>query len=536
MKCFPMLVAVAGLLLPHSPLSGEPIDLDVLQTWLGRAKDSVARLEGSPTADHSNWRLCFVLARAGDIDGVLESAGRISSANRKIHALKAIAAVARAKGDEASCRRVVAEARSLEVNAASAFVLYRGVVDVCFAAGLPGDAVAYAEAAVPPMKGDRTVLFQVVECYASIGDRAAAEQFIIKHQLGDSNRHLIVHGLIQSKQLATASEVVKTIRDRKQADQARVQLAEAFARAGDFDAAMAQVSLIADEPARTRAHGQVDQVRSETMPLDELQRYFAAATLRDAKSGMLAQLVQRLVKKGEFSLADQAIDETVAMIERDTRPDAKSKFGTYGDQSAITQARSWHFVIADAMVDKGMMAEAVIQLEKGSAPLDALPFSAFVVKSMTEMQRCRLLVKMNCIDEAIAHMERGVGPMRATMAGDIAVSLIRKGKVDEGLKLLPPTAVNEDPKSPLAAVGGEERGAVAAALLEAVGMDAALEYLTQIGESERGARAVEAFADAMLKQGEINDVDKLYTALNSTFIQAHLAISVATQMSWRKDE
>lgn len=494
-----------------------------IQPWLERAIASTAAIVNSESASYANYQITFPLRRSGDTTQALESAKKVTNAQLKLHALKNAAESAHKTGDTELCREIVAAGCSAQTDQDFSF-LQGAFLDLCFAAGLPEEALLYAERNYDPRMGPNAYL-SVVAHYCSAGNREAAEKLVEKKLLGDKGYLAMMQGFAAANKLDEAEEISRKIKDLTIMHQVHSLLASVFIKKGNMDAARKEASLISNESrAREWVH-EMAREWSRDLSLDELRTEFKNSTDRGVKSGLLPRFVQELIKVNAFDEASLAIDEAIAAIEADPQPDATSKFGTYGDIAAIANVRYLHLPIADAMIEKGQLDAAEEQYEKASEALDVLPREAAIVKSIGETLRIQTLVKLNRIDEAIEVVEQlpEMG-MNAKIATPIAVHLIRNGETEKALALMdsiPPMLLDNS-----------EQGEIAAALFEAHGVDRCLDYMATLDESESAARAWQQLARVFSDQKRFDDLEKLYTAIDSKFGKAHVAIEVATRLQF----
>jgi hypothetical protein len=492
-------------------------------SWIERAVASTAAIENADSASYANYQITYPLSRAGDAARALESAMKVTKTQLKLYALKAAAEAAHNSGDTKLCREIVAAGSSVDADQDYSF-LQGAFLDLCFAAGLPEEALLYAERNYDPRMGPNAYL-NVVTHYCSTGNRQAAEQIVEEKQLGDQGYLAMMRGFAAANQLDEAEEIGRMIKDPAILDQAHTLLATSLMRNGDMDAAKKEMALIKD-PSRIQGYiPELTRERSRDLTLDELSTEFKDSTDRNIKSALLPRLVQELIKVNAFDEASQGIDEAVTAIEAAPQPEATSKFGTYGDIAAIANVRYLHLPIADALIEKNQRDAAAEQYKKASEALDMLPPEAAIVKSIGERHRILTLVKLDRIDDAIEVVEHlPKTGMNAKIATPIAVQLIKNGETDKALAFM-----ESIPPMP---IDNSERGEIAAALFDAHGVDRCLDYMASLDESEGAARAWQQLARVFAEQKRFDDLEKLYAAIDSKFGKAHVAIEVATRLQY----
>lgn len=506
------------------PICLQAEDVDArLQPWIERAVASTTEIENADSASYANYQLAHVLARAGDAAGALEAANKVTNTQLKLYALKVAAKAAHEAGDTELCREIVAVGRSAETDQDVSF-LQTGFLDLCYAAGLPAEALRYAERTYDPRMGPSAYL-SVISHYCATGNRQAAEELVKEKLLGDKGYLAMMQGFTAANNLDEAEQIGRKIEDLTIMDQVHSLLAKVLMKKGDMDAARKEAALISNETRAREWLSELVREWSRDLSLDEIRTEFKNSTDRGVKSALLPRLMQELIKENAFAEASRALDEAVAAIEADPQPDASSKFGTYGDLAAVANVRNFHLSIAGALIEKNQLDAAAEQYEKARQALDALPPEAAIVKAMGETLRIQTLVKLNRGDEALEVVEQlPETGMRAKIAAPIAVHLIKTGETDKALALMasiPPMPVDVS-----------ERGEIAAALFDAHGMERSLEYVATLDESDGAARAWQQLGKSLVEQQRFAELEQLYAACDSQFAKAHLAIAVATRLQF----
>jgi tetratricopeptide (TPR) repeat protein len=293
---------------------------------------------------------------------------------------------------------------------------------------------------------------------------------------------------------------------------------------GSFnDAAMKKLLRIAETRQKTLP---ATTELPELPPLEQLQTEFDDAKTRRDKLPAFQPLMMRSLQAKSFDSLEQAIEESIKVIEQNPLPDQSSKFGTYGDSAEIGKLRIANLHIASKLADEGKNDEAARQLVLADAVIDPLPENSAMIKWELQGLRISVLLKLNRIDEALQHLNTIKTPLIVSRAAaNIAAHQIENGQVEAGLK----TAQRIGSQRGF----GDDRGKVAIALFEHGNRTIAAQYINQVGETDESMNVFNLLARHWVEAGDTVRLQSTFDSINSPTARTHYATSAAVFLTSR---
>ena len=388
---------------------------------------------------------------------------------------------------------------------------------------------------------------------AADGDRAAAEQWMLRavesfrqiktesaishaaDKLADAHARLgQVDDAFQAAKRVTNPQLklyalTATIQAAVNADQSTdLMVAEARqtlkGNEGSFnDVAMKNLLRIAEAKQKTLP---ATSKQAELPSLEQLRKAFDTAVNRREKLVAFQPLMMRSLQTKSFDSLEQAIEETIKVIEQNPLPDQSSKFGIYGDSAEIARIRIANLHIASMLAAEGKSEQAARQLALADAVIDPLPDHSALVKWELQNLRIHVLLKLNRLDEAIQHLNTIKTPLIVSRAAaDIAAYQIKNGQVEPGLKTAERIGTE---------VGsGDARGTVAIALFEHADQNIAAQYINQIGETDEAMNALISLARHWVEVSDTARLQSTFDSINSPTARTHYATSAAVFLALR---
>ena len=293
---------------------------------------------------------------------------------------------------------------------------------------------------------------------------------------------------------------------------------------GSFnDAAMKGLLRIAETKQKTLP---VTLKKPESPPLEQLQKAFDDAVNRRDKLAAFQTLVIPSVQEKSFDSLERSIEETIRVIEQNPQPDQSSKFGTYGDSAEIARIRIVNLYIASKLADEGLNDQAARHLALAEAVIDPLPDHSALVKWELQSLRIHVLLQLKRINEAIQHLNTIKTPLIVSRAAaEIAACQIKNGQVEAGVKMAERIGTELG--------SGDNQGTVAISLFEHGDRNIAVNYITQVGETDEAMNALISLARHWVEAGDSVRLQSTFDSIDSPTARTHYATAAAVFLKLR---
>lgn len=476
-----------------------PEDLASREWWTHRAASSVDNIADDAARSEAHHGLALALGRIGELESAAGSAAKVTNPQQAMYALTFVARQYHQRGDTRNAALLMHQAQQLTqaANETTNPFFYSQLIRDYVTLGLTDEALALAES-MPTQISRETAFQDVAAATAKAGDLSLALN-IVDHRIADSFKSaaLVAVGIgcVQGGHVADAQTIAEKLPDATQRDRVYAALASTFVDKGQVDDARDAVDRIESSELRNEVDAKILAKRAETQGVAEIRATVARLRSRDEKLAVSMKLIERLTAEKKLAEADDAIAETVKLIQSEPREELISKFGRFGDDSAVASVKALYLPIAEVMAAEGDLAGAKQHIQMAASVLVSLPESATLVKWIGCARLVSTQIKvgdLNGARETLAKLPAGFG--RANPAGNLSAALADSGDVKSAIEVAQSIAPG---------VGsGTSLAIAAAALCRAGNCGAANSLIEGITDAAERGRAYQALGHRLVESGD----------------------------------
>jgi tetratricopeptide (TPR) repeat protein len=372
------------------------------------------------------------------------------------------------------------------------------------------------------------ILNDVAVHFVGLGETDRALSIVAKHvprNWRDGSYSVVAAACATAESIADAEKIMAMISDPTYRDNPLGAIARLRSEIGEHAKAREFATQIMNVHKRDELLAAIADREAESLDDETLQQRFATEKEREAKIKLAEQMVRRFIDQKKLNLASVWVDKAVEVVKTQPMDPQISKFGSFGDMSRITTAKTLHLDIAAAYHSKGDIDEAVKHIEIAKRGIEDLDDSSGLGKFFLQAKLTSTVESLKLGDRVSAATTplEFLKPM-ATAA--LCASLVSEGKIDEAMKV----AEEIEPKQGT----GVTIGDLITALVEKDGVDQATKLLTRLDDSEDIGYAYESFGKAFHTTNNINSVEPLLPKLVSDAGRVHTCIGISEAIQLAK--
>lgn len=496
--------------------------------WVHRAAQGAGNIEDSTIRSEAFYKLSYAQGRIGELESASRSAAEVNNIQTAIYATTFVAKQYFRQGDTtgaASLLHLAQRRAQASPEATNNFVfghLIREYVEMDMA----DDAIAYAETLPGPTARDLG-LRDVAAAAAQHGDLSLALA-VVDDRLSEpwkpSGLLAVGDGSAAGGHVADVETIAEKLGNAADRDRVYAALVSTLVEKDRVEEANEIAGRIESATVQDVARSRILAGQAKAEDIAELRATLARLQSREEKLAASKTLVERLTADKKVAEADEAIAAMVKSIEAEPREEVSSKFGQFGDDSAIAAVKAQYLPIAEVLAEQGDLAEAKRHVQMAADAVTALPESAGLVKWPQIAGVVMTQIKIGDLAGArttLAKVPASGGQSFA--AAKLAAALADAGDV---------SAAVEVARQITAGTGfGSSLGMAAAAIYRAGEVDAATKLLEGIDDLSERARAYHVAGRTMIEAGGGKQLAAWIDANHSDLARTFACLGAAEALS-----